>query len=212
MAKEVDLLSYWMPVLRQIGEFKEIAKAEEPELRYLLTAVDRTIDGMFIEKADEYGISRFEKILGIIPEKDDTLSVRRSNILVKWNNREVYTRKSLHELLTAYCGEGNFTVIERYNEYTLEIIAKFPVKGSLDIVRDILGEIIPCNLVLVLRDELEGIGTPNLYVGGAVSTAMVYHIPCVDVGEQQKISVEIPLHSATAGSVGVRATVSTSEL
>ena len=41
MAKEVDLLSYWMPVLRKIKEFREIAKAEEPELRYLLEACHR---------------------------------------------------------------------------------------------------------------------------------------------------------------------------
>ena len=56
MAKEVDLLSYWMPLLRQLKEFKEIANTEEPELRYILAAIDRTLANMFIESADEYGI------------------------------------------------------------------------------------------------------------------------------------------------------------
>ena len=41
--KEVDLLSYWMPLLRKLYEFKQIAIAEEPELRYILEAIDRTL-------------------------------------------------------------------------------------------------------------------------------------------------------------------------
>lgn len=60
MAREIDLLGYWMPVLRQLKEFKEIAKAETPELKYILEQIERTLNNMFIETADEYGIKRFE--------------------------------------------------------------------------------------------------------------------------------------------------------
>lgn len=209
MLKEVDLLSYWMPVLRQLKEFRELAEAEEPELRYLLEATERTLNGMFIDTADEYSIKRFEEMLGIIPETDDTLSMRRSRILTRWNNKEVYTTKSLHELLTSYCGAGNFEIIERYNEYVLEIIASLPVRGSLETVHSFLTEIIPCNLILTLQNVITEVSTPNLYVGGTVSTAMLYSIPCEEEGEQTRITSEIPLHSATAGSVGVMATVHT---
>ena len=73
MAKEVHLLNYWMPLLRKLKEFKEIAKTEEPELRYILAAIDRTLANFFIESADEYGIKRFEDMMGIVPEETDTL-------------------------------------------------------------------------------------------------------------------------------------------
>ena len=63
MAREIDLLGYWMPVLRQLKEFKEIAKAETPELKYILEQIERTLNNMFIETADEYGIKRFEDIM-----------------------------------------------------------------------------------------------------------------------------------------------------
>ena len=53
MAREIDLLGYWMPVLRQLKEFKEIAKAETPELKYILEQIERTLNNMFIETADE---------------------------------------------------------------------------------------------------------------------------------------------------------------
>ena len=49
MAREIDLLGYWMPVLRQLKEFKEIAKAETPELKYILEQIERTLNNMFIE-------------------------------------------------------------------------------------------------------------------------------------------------------------------
>ena len=62
MAREIDLLGYWMPVLRQLKEFKEIAKAETPELKYILEQIERTLNNMFIETADEYGIKRFEEM------------------------------------------------------------------------------------------------------------------------------------------------------
>ena len=49
MAREIDLLGYWMPVLRQLKEFKEIAKAETPELKYILEQVERTLNNMIAE-------------------------------------------------------------------------------------------------------------------------------------------------------------------
>lgn len=209
MAKEVDLLSYWMPVIKQIKEFKEIAKAEEPELRYLLEAIDRTLNGMFIETADEYGIKRFEEMLGIIPEEGDTLSVRRYRVLAKWSNTNTYTIKELREILISYCGADNLEIIERYDEYMLEIIASLPVKGSLEIVRDLLEDIIPCNLVISLKNKLQETASPTAYIGGAVSTYMIYDILCAERREDNKITAEIPLHSATAGSIGVIATITT---
>ena len=53
MVKDVDLLSYWMPVLRQLKEFKEIAKAEEPEVKALLEACDSALSNFFIPTANE---------------------------------------------------------------------------------------------------------------------------------------------------------------
>ena len=69
MVKEVDLLSYWMPVLRQLKEFQEIAKAEEPELKNLLEACDYALNNFFILTADERGIARFESMVGIFPDE-----------------------------------------------------------------------------------------------------------------------------------------------
>lgn len=122
MAKDVHLLEYWMPLLRNLKEFKEIAKTEEPELKYILEAIDRTLNNMFIETADEYGIERFESMMGIIPNEGDDLEKRRLTVLTIWNDYIPFTRSELYKRLVSICGsESGFEMIEKYQEYILEL-------------------------------------------------------------------------------------------
>ena len=72
MAREIDLLGYWMPVLRQLKEFKEIAKAETPELKYILEQVERTLNSQ-IE-------NRLLNLDGILDVADTQLNDVASNL------------------------------------------------------------------------------------------------------------------------------------
>ncbi|MDL2301121.1 YmfQ family protein [Lachnospiraceae bacterium OttesenSCG-928-D06] len=177
MAKDIDLLSYWMPLLRQLKEFKEIAKTEEPELRYILEAIDRTLNNMFIETADEIGIKRFEEMIGIYPEAGDSLDTRRFNILIKWNDKVPYTEKTLYNRLVSITGsEDSFSITKRYDEYTIDIVTKLGVAGAFDAVTALLGDMLPANLVLNLKNVLEAVKTSPLSIGIATCTAMAYQI------------------------------------
>lgn len=225
--KEVDLLSYWMPLLRKIKEFKEIAKTEEPELRYILEAIDRTLANMFIETADEYGIKRFEDMMGLYPEEGDSLETRRFNVLIKWNDRIPYTDKELYNRLLSLCGSADkFTLEEHYTEYWLKIVTHLGVNGAFDAVTKLLEDMLPCNLDLKLQNIIEAIKTTPLYLGVATCTAMRYlitndisceyrgggvmyygvglskagtHIITHDISS--KVSTEIPLNEAVVSSI-----------
>lgn len=175
MAKEVDLLSYWMPVLRQIKELKEIAKAEEPELRYILEACDRTLRNMFITTADEYGISRFESMMGIFPDEGSDLETRRFNVLIKWDDKVPYTDEELHNRLLSLCG-SEFEIIPQYEEYKINITTELGVKGAFDAVTTLIMDMLPCNIELLLKNILKAIKTSPLSVGVVLSTAMSYQI------------------------------------
>jgi hypothetical protein len=177
MAKEVDLLSYWMPVLRQIKEFKEIAKAEEPEIRAILEACDIALKNFFIPTADEQGISRFEEMLGIFPEEGVDLETRRLAILTKWANRDVYTDAWLYNKLLSLCGsKESFSFEPHYEEYAVDITVKLGVRGIVEVITSMLSEVLPCNLVQNLRHILEDQSTSRIFTGVAVSTAMGYQI------------------------------------
>lgn len=175
--KEVDLLSYWMPLLRKLYEFKQIAIAEEPELRYILEAIDRTLANMFIETADEYGIKRFEDMMGLFPEEGDSLETRRFNVLIKWNDRIPYTDKELYNRLLFLCGSADkFTLEEHYTEYWLKVATHLGVAGAFDAVANLLEDMLPCNLVLDLQNTIEAVKTSPLYLGVVTCTAMRYLI------------------------------------
>jgi len=166
MAKEVNLLSYWMPQLRQLKEFKQIAIAEEPELRYILEAIDRILANMFITTADEYGIKRFEGILGIYPADGDSLETRRFNVLIKWNDKVPYTYKELYNRILAICGsEDSFSIIRRFDEYAIDIYTELKSSEAFIAISDLLVTMLPCNLVLTLKNVIKAIKTSTLSVG-----------------------------------------------
>lgn len=168
MAKEVILLNYWMPLLRNLKEFKEIAKTEEPELRYILEAIDRTLANMFIETADEYGIERFESMMGIIPEEGADLETRRFKVLTLWNDYIPFTRAELYKRLVSICGsEDAFELVEKYEEYILELYTHLGVAGAFDMVLETLEEMLPCNLQVTYENKVP-VRAPIFYSFGGV--------------------------------------------
>lgn len=228
MAKEINLLSYWMPLLRQLKEFKEIAKTEEPELRYILEAIDRTLNNMYIESADEVGIKRFEDMMGIYPDEGATLDSRKFAVLAKWNDKVPYTDKELYNRMISLCGdESKFTIVERYSEYAIDIYTHLGVAGAYDSIAQLLKDMLPCNIVLNLSNTIEAIKTSLLTMGVALCTAMSYKITNdinkVDTGNvamnyaigianggahiitndiKSTASKDIPFNSALVSSVG----------
>lgn len=176
MAKDVDLLSYWMPVLKQLKEFKEIAKAEDPELRAILEACDRALSNFFIPTADEYGISRLERMVGIAPDEGADLETRRLNLMIKWDDTAVYTDEELYYRLLSFCGEGNFSITPRYDEYAIDISTEIGIRGGLDVLSSFILDVLPCNLVLTLENILKSHSTGALSAGVSLSTAMRYQI------------------------------------
>ena len=110
MIREIDLVSY-LPSF--ITEFKEVCtalKAENPEFKLAWENIDRILYNEFIKTADEYGISRFEKLLDIFPNAEDSLEDRRKKILIKWFDMIPYTIKMLKKQIALICGEDNFFI------------------------------------------------------------------------------------------------------
>ena len=148
MAKEVVLLGYWMPILRNLKEFQEIVKAEEPELNLILEAIDRTLANMFIETADEYGIGRFEDMMGIYPEDTDTLEERRFRVMAKWGDKLPYTVKALKNLLETLCGKDGYALKVDNNRYELVVKVALYNEHNLKEVEKLLNRVVPANMVI----------------------------------------------------------------
>ena len=146
---------------------------------------------MFIETADEYGIKRFEDMMGIYPEAGASLETRRFNVLVKWNDKVPYTEKELYNRLISICGDDNFSVNPDYKNYFLEIITHLGIEGAFDTISSILQDMIPCNLVLDLKNTLEEGNTTPFSVAVVSCVAMRYQITN-DINP--KVATESPMY------------------
>lgn len=154
MIREVDLVSYLPPFM---ADFKEVAvtlEAENPEFKLIWDAANQVLYNEFIATADEYGISRFEAILKILPSKEDTLESRRARVQARWFNAIPYTMKALISKLIALCGDNNFTITKQFDFYRLELETHLELYGQVDELEYIINTMLPCNIVVVSDNKI----------------------------------------------------------
>lgn len=148
MLRQADLLSYLPSFMQEYREIAAALNAENPEFDLILRRAENALDNEYITTADEKGIKRFEKLLGILPEEDDTLESRREKVLALWFVSLPYTMRMLIKRLTLMCGADGFTVETDFEGYGISVITHFRVYSQLLQLRKLLGEMIPANMVI----------------------------------------------------------------
>lgn len=153
MVREVDLVSYLPQFVADYREIRTALEAENPEFVLVWRAAERVLKNEFITTADEYGISRFEKILHIFPDKKETLEERKAKLIMKYNLRLPYTLFFLEELIASIVGEENYTVECKFDQYQLKInILNHDTRYTKNIYTAV-NPLIPCNMTLLLYAE-----------------------------------------------------------
>lgn len=176
MIREVDLVSYLPLFLAEYKEIHAALTAENPEFLLIWDAADRVLQNEFIATADEYGISRFEKMLGILPSKNDTLEERRLKVQSRWFTALPYTWRMLLKKLSVLCGDREFRVY-------------MPEKGGYEIRVDIPIEPESEYLLQETQQMLERF-LPDLWY---LVTGTVYRrkVAEIHVGAVQTVSIKI---------------------
>ncbi|MDE6052163.1 MAG: YmfQ family protein [Lachnospiraceae bacterium] len=98
---ETAIIEYYPQIIRQIKEIQQIARAEDIEFSKLRRRMAETIGNMFIFTANEEGIGRFEKMLGITTDTKQKLDDRRLYLLSVLN-RQKMSLSELEKLLKTY--------------------------------------------------------------------------------------------------------------
>lgn len=174
MIREVGLGSYLPPFMQSYKEPVAALEAENPEFQIIWKATDKVLRNRFISTADEYGISRFEKMLGIYPSEEDTLESRRSRIQSKWFTTIPYTMKMLLSKLVALCGENNFTVTKQFSVYQIYIETDLEMFGQIDELERVLQAILPCNIVINTLNKIPCFIVGKVFAaGGLCSVAQI---------------------------------------
>lgn len=177
MIREVDLVSYLPPFVAEYKETNITLTAENPEFALVWKAADRALKNEFIATADEYGISRFEKLLGIWPSEEDTLEGRRSRVQSRWFSRLPYTLRILIQKLTVLCGHEGFRLMHDFGAgYSLTLETGLGLYGQVEELEDMLDTLLPCNMTAGIKNTLSCGASGELYAYGGIAFAQDIYI------------------------------------
>ena len=169
----VDISKYWIQIIRNTNEFKQIAIAENPEFNGLLDAIYRALKDGFILEATDYGVSRWERLLKLVVTEDMTLDDRKVQILTYLSVKLPYTWRVLKQMLTEYLGEGNFRMSIDNDTQTFHMSLTAGAMSKLNDIDQLLKRVLPTDLVIeyddipmdyTLLEYLESSGTQNIAV------------------------------------------------
>lgn len=141
-----SLIDYLPQFMKEYTEMMEIMKTEQVEIDDLWSAADAAFSDQYILDATEYGVSRWESMLGIQPKGTATLDERKFKILTKLNQELPYTLRKLELALTNLCGEGRFSIVTIAKEYHIEVKLALESKENYQEVVDVLKKMIPANM------------------------------------------------------------------
>ncbi|MBQ7295980.1 MAG: DUF2313 domain-containing protein [Clostridia bacterium] len=154
------LLDYYPPVIRNILDFVELTRVQEPLVGQVWDAISLAYDNQFIDDATEEGIAQWEKDYSIVPSKADTLKQRKQYLKSKWVPNNKYIFEWLKSWLKTVTGDENITepVLE---DYTLKTY--LPIGCSYSTILKDMREYVPSNMainpVLQLRAFEQGLFT-----------------------------------------------------
>lgn len=168
---DVDLAEYLPPFLREYKELRAVMEAENPELETAWKAARRVLDNEFIETADEFGITRFEKLLGIVPLVGDTLESRRARVYSRWFTELPYTLRMFVKKVEMMSGGSEFSVTEDYDNYRVRVDTAFELFRQTDELERLVELMFPCNIEADVRNTIRCGAELRQSVGGAANVA-----------------------------------------
>lgn len=174
--KEVILARYLPDFMQIYKEIKAIHTSEEEVLKTLWNELTRAFRNNFINYADKDGIELFEKMMNIKPNINDSLEVRRDNILLKWNSQPPYTWVFLKNFLNSILGEGTHEPQRNLDIQELRIISHITTIGTIGATYDTLRYLIPANMTLIFDNKLTQDITGNNYLGTTVMTSIIREV------------------------------------
>lgn len=120
LEEEADYLAYLPPVLQNIREFQELAKAVNPEIIALKKAINKVLNEQFIQSAEDT-LQWREKEFNITASSDETIEFRRERLIERKSRKPPITLRSLRDRLNAYIGTTTVRIELVPGEYAFAI-------------------------------------------------------------------------------------------
>jgi len=149
------LLEYLPPFLREYYEFKQLCKSGDIEVSSIDKAVDWNYESAFISDCDATVLSKYERLLGIIPTSSQSIENRRNKVLLQWNTVASMTLPQFISKLQEYCGKDNFTVDNSREQFYQLVIWLNIHKVDIPLIKDFIDTWLPMNVNYTLNGKTE---------------------------------------------------------
>lgn len=143
---ERNMLDYLPDALRPYRELRAMAAGWQALFDGLWRAADQALDDQFVTTAGEYGLSRWESMLGIQAKGTESLDKRRARVLSRLLEQLPFTMRGLLVQLETLCGGDGFTVELREGNNVLYVRCPLALKQYREDARGLLERIVPAAL------------------------------------------------------------------
>lgn len=134
--------------LQEYREIKILCEQYDRWIDRIWKLVDELYCNQFIPTATEAGISRYEKIFGIVKNDTDTLEDRRFDLMMVATQQLPYTYANLMIKLNTLLGDYGYTLDLINEECRIEIRVGLKVKDKEESVLKLLRRELPANMMI----------------------------------------------------------------
>lgn len=201
----IDLLPEF---LREYREYRAIMTTEQIELDKVHQRISDLLSDAFTETATEEGITRRERMYGIVPQGGASLEERRSAVKAKEACSLPYTMRRYKDMLSLICGDVGFEVILDRGRYALEVKIDGEQTGASRIalifaIQRLNRQVLPANLTYEHRVQERPVSRTSS--GAAISQKRLYNVETTPV--RRRYDTECGIYSAAGFSRRKRQTM-----
>lgn len=198
MIRDVELLKHLPLFIQEYREIRAIMNAENPEFQSAEDETEIIFNNQFIQSCNIKGIAKFESLMGITPEIDDTLESRISRVLTRWNDTAPYTFIVLCQKLDILCGKNNYDIKRNINKYTMDITTHLELTGQAEELDYILDYMIPANIAMTVNNKIY----LNMTDGTTKLASGITFCNMIEITDNFDETFEISGQSKHAGVIG----------
>lgn len=170
----LDPRTHLPPYYKDIREIDIIAKAALYILNNLNDEILQILANNFVQTANEYGVERLERLLGITPDPTLDIESRRQRVLSKMATSTIFTLRVLQTNLREMCDNGEYTLNMDYDTFHMDIKVRVGKKGMLDVLYDLLYSMLPAHVGFYLHNHLPAVSQGGTFFAAAARIKHIY--------------------------------------
>lgn len=172
MIRDVKLLDYLPEFMQEYREMKYLMLAENPEIQELEDETETIKNNQFILTCSESGISKYEKLVGILPDPGSGMEERKKRIIEKWGTAVPYNYARFVQRLNQLCWNEGYVIRPHFEQYKIELLVSLAERGQIRDLEWICETYIPANMDMSILNKITARTEEKLYVGGVLSICL----------------------------------------